>query len=466
MPRRSIEPPPWRRRNRSTPLSEASKAAADASRAAAESARDEAVVFARQLVARHGEVEQLARHLNEEYGSPAWKLILKYRAWVNRARRNYIVRKVFEPGLLSILRLFGIEASAPPSPPANPSNATSLPDAPEAGSTQAAAAAEDPYQKWIRENEPDATDLATQGRVSAEFAYLPRISVITPVYKVPLEIIRETVASVQAQSYGNWELCLAHGEPRAEDVRRYLESVAAEDARVKVSLLTENHGISGNSNAAFALASGEFIALLDHDDTLAPFALFEIVKTLNDDRSADFLYSDKDLISIETHPPQRFNPLFKPEWSPEVMLCANYLTHLCVLRSELVREIGGWRAETDGAQDWDLFLRFLSPGRRVRHIPKVLYHWRQISPHPWRHAWFEAKPFAAQAQLVTMRDYGQGQGWDVSIQVPDAGKDVRVHWNRKPSQSISLIFLSTGAGAGAVLSRAKTLLGYRGRVGH
>ena len=161
-----------------------------------------------------------------------------------------------------------------------------------------------------------------------------------PVYRVPLPILKAMVESVRPQTYSRWELCLAHGEPEDVPARAWLRTVAQDDRRIKVELLDENLGISGNSNRALALATGEFVGLLDHDDTLAPFALYEVVKVINEKPDVDFIYSDKDCLNEKG---ERISPLFKPHWSPELMLSANYLTHFCVMRMEHLRAIGGWR---------------------------------------------------------------------------------------------------------------------------
>jgi O-antigen biosynthesis protein len=428
---------------------ESVRAASEADKVHADADRRQALVRLTELELRNVEVEQLARNLNAEYASPAWQLILKYRNWVNRARRNVLVRKVFEPSLLAILRGVGVRGPAA-AEPAAPREPVGAPAAVEPAPI-------DPgYQQYIRENEPDHLDWVVQARISARFAYRPKVSIITPVYKVPLEVIRETVASVMQQSYHNWELCLVHADAGAPDVARYLESLANEDPRIKFRALAKNGGISENSNVALTLATGEFIALLDHDDTLAPFALFEVIKALNDDPAADFIYSDKDNLCGNADAWQRLQPLFKPQWSPEVLFSANYLTHLSVLRTELVREIGGWRKETDGAQDWDLFLRFIAKAQSVRHIPKVLYHWRQIRTSVAARG-FDAKPFAARAQAVTLRDYCQSQGWTVEVQEPHTGKDVRVIWKADPARSVSVVFLPATSGKD-ILARAGALL--------
>ena len=195
---------------------------------------------------------------------------------------------------------------------------------------------------------PTTSSWSDQRGQAANLAYRPLISILTPVYNTPVPILDATIRSVLGQTYDHWELCLADGNSTDPRVREALRAWEGRDPRIRVEFLAENRGISGNSNAALAMARGEFVALLDHDDLLAPPALFENASLLNRHPEADFLYSDRDLISEDGT--RRFLPFLKPEWSPEVMLTANYLTHLCVFRTRLAREVGGFDPATDGAR--------------------------------------------------------------------------------------------------------------------
>jgi O-antigen biosynthesis protein len=414
------------------------------------------------LLSRHAEVEQLAQHIDNEYRSPAWQLIKRYRHWMDSARsRHPVIRKVIEPAVVRTLRAVGAAPKPPAPQPALPPEPVVAALAPAVDRALSAPGPQSPvtdpaYLEWIRKNEPNPDDLQILAGVGREFAYRPKISIVTPVYKVPLPVVREAVASVQSQIYDNWEFCIAHADPEGTEVREYLRAAAEADPRIKLELMAENLGISRNSNIALALATGEFIGLLDHDDTLAPFALFEVAKALNDDPAIDFLYSDKDQLVEEGGVEHRVDPLFKPRWSPEVMLSANYLTHFSVMRSEIVHAIGGWRPETDGAQDWDLFLRATSRSRRVHHIPKVLYHWRRIATSVAARG-FDAKPYAADAQRLTLQNYCQSQGWDVEARIPDSTGTVHLVWKLRPEEKISIILLPTATPAEAI-SKAKALL--------
>ena len=233
------------------------------------------------------------------------------------------------------------------------------------------------YADWIRDTEPTEEVLTYQREAVMRLAYRPRFSLLTPVYNPPLPVLREMVASVQAQTYPDWELCLVDGASSEPGMAQFLEEAAASDARIRLTRLAENAGIVGNSNEALAMATGDFCVLLDHDDRIAPDALYEVALALNARPDLGFIYSDHDLLSEDGL--KRHSPLFKPDFSPEIMLSANYLTHLSVIRRDLIEAVGGFAPGTDGAQDWDLFWRVLerlSPPQ-IGHIPKVLYHWRE-----------------------------------------------------------------------------------------
>jgi O-antigen biosynthesis protein len=235
-------------------------------------------------------------------------------------------------------------------------------------------ASQDAYPRWIAKNEPSAKDLRRQRKT--RFAFSPRISMVVPVYNTPPGFLRAMLDSVRAQTYGNWELCLADGASPGPETARILKEYARRDPRIRLALLPENRGIAGNTRAALELARGEYVAFVDHDDTLAPFALYEIVRALNQDRELDFLYSDEDLLDEEG---RRHHPHFKPDWSPDTLRSHNYICHLVAIRRELLERVGGLREGFDGSQDYDVVLRATERASRVHHIPKVLYHWRRHS---------------------------------------------------------------------------------------
>lgn len=230
------------------------------------------------------------------------------------------------------------------------------------------------YQEKYLLQRPSAKLLARQRRT--HFPYEPLISLIVPVYNPPVKFLREMIESVQAQSYSKWELCLADGSTE-EAPWRLLSELAARDSRLKIKRLAENLGISGNSNAALELATGDYIALFDHDDILPVEALFELVRALNPEQGKrpDFIYTDEDKINESCT--RYFDPHFKPDFSPDFLNSNNYICHLTAMSAQLLAAAGGsFRSEYDGAQDYDLVLRATEKAESIVHIPKVLYHWR------------------------------------------------------------------------------------------
>lgn len=222
-----------------------------------------------------------------------------------------------------------------------------------------------PKLLWLRKN------------TIRRLGYQPKISIIVPVFDPPRQILQKTIQSVLNQSYQNWELCLVDGnsqrEPFIKDVMVYH---ARKDNRIKIKFLPQNKGIAGNSNEAVKMATGEFISLLDHDDELAPQALFEVVKALNNEgRGAELIYTDEDRISLDGY---YCDPFHKPDWSPDYLLNVNYICHLAVIKAELLRRVGGFDIRAEGAQDYDLFLRLSEQTEKIHHVPKILYHWRRI----------------------------------------------------------------------------------------
>lgn len=267
----------------------------------------------------------------------------------------------------------------------------------------------DPYEAWIIQHEPTKEALIEDyAKNSISFKYIPKISIIMPVWNTEKKWLISAIDSVLNQIYENWELCIADGGSTIQEVKDVLEIYSERDPRIKVNFLPENKGISGNSKEASSLATGEFIALLDHDDELAPFALYEVVKAINRHPEVDFIYSDRDKISVTG---KRFDPFFKPDWSPDYLLSQNYLCHLTVTRKKIFDEIGGFREGYDGSQDHDLFLRVTEATDKIIHIPKVLYHWRSL-PYSAAGGGIDAKPYAVNAAIKALQDSIRRRGWN------------------------------------------------------
>jgi GT2 family glycosyltransferase/glycosyltransferase involved in cell wall biosynthesis len=261
------------------------------------------------------------------------------------------------------------------------------------------------YQSWITAHEPSAAALAEQKSSVQKFSYRPLISLVMPVYNPPLAILRETLNSVLMQTYDGWELCIANGSS-VPGVKTLLDEFALQDDRILVSHLAGNLGISGNSNEALGMARGEFVALLDHDDALAPNMLYEVVGLLNKHAQADIIYFDEDKVLEDKN--VRTDPFFKPDWSPHLLLSVNYLTH-AVFRRDLVLEVGGFNSTMDGAQDWDLAFRCTEKTNHIFHIPKILYHWRKMQTSTAQ-AVETAKPWAYEAQVHAVQAHLQRVG--------------------------------------------------------
>ena len=232
------------------------------------------------------------------------------------------------------------------------------------------------YKKWISKNEPTKTDLEIQTKNVSLFKYQPLISIVVPIHDAPLKMLTEMIESVIAQTYPNWELCIADGNSQKLYVKGTLSSYAQRDKRIKLKFLSVNKGIVGNTNEAISITKGEFIAFLDYDGLLAPFALYEVVKLLNEKPNLDFIYSDEDKISENSK--IRFDPFFKPDWGPslDTLRSQNYFCHLAVIRKSFLDKIGWFREGFEGSQDYELFLRVIENTDKIGHIPKILYHWR------------------------------------------------------------------------------------------
>ena len=233
---------------------------------------------------------------------------------------------------------------------------------------------QDAYDRWIEENE--SYDINQIKQEIATFSYQPKISIAVPVYNVEEKWLRACVDSLKNQYYSNWELCIADDASTQSYIRPLLEGMMAEDERIKVVFRSENGHISEATNSALGICTGDYIGFMDNDDELAPNALYEVVKALNEDRAIEFIYTDEDKITTRG---KRFDPFFKPNWNETLLLGHNYITHFVVVKNDLVlREVGGLRKEYNGSQDYDFVLRATQKAKKIHHIAKILYHWRTV----------------------------------------------------------------------------------------
>ena len=257
------------------------------------------------------------------------------------------------------------------------------------------------YQRWIALFDDDTEHMGALRTTIEAWPDRPTVSVLMPVYNPPEALLDAAIRSVVDQVYPDWELCIANDASTDPHVAPVLDRWAARDDRIRVVHRPENGHISHASNSALELATGEWLALLDHDDVLRPHALAEAMLAVRGRPEAGLIYSDEDKIDDDGI---RFSPFFKPDFSPDLLRSQNYLNHLTVHRTEHVRAVGGWRPGYEGSQDYDLNLRVmarLEPGQVV-HVPKVLYHWRATAGSTA--AKNDAKGYAYEAGLKALRD--------------------------------------------------------------
>jgi O-antigen biosynthesis protein len=294
------------------------------------------------------------------------------------------------------------------------------------------------YQEWIRANELTAGKRAEIRKQIETLESKPLISVVMPVYNVGEKWIRLAIESVIAQLYPNWELCIADDASPSPHIRRLLDEYASRDARVKVVYRIENGHISAASNSALDLAAGEFSALLDHDDELSEDALYWIADEINKHPETAMIYSDEDKIDAAG---RRSEPKFKPDWSRDFFYSLNLITHLSVYRTSLLRDIGGFRVGFEGSQDHDVALRVMEqiPETAIRHIPRILYHWRAIPGSVALSG--EAKPYALEKGREAIRSHFERTG--ISADVVAAVDNLhRVRYTLPdPMPKVSLIVL-------------------------
>jgi GT2 family glycosyltransferase len=252
------------------------------------------------------------------------------------------------------------------------------------------------YAQWVEEYDTlDESDAEGMAALYATLKDPPLVSILMPVFNPPEQVLREAIESVISQAYTNWELCIGDDGSSEPHVRRMLDGYEQSTDRIRVVRRSLNGGISAASNSALEIAQGELVALLDHDDLLRPHSLLLSVLRFQTDPRIGFVYSDADC--IDEHG-ERFSHHFKTDWNPALLPCQNCMGHLSVIRTELVRSVGGFRPEFDGSQDWDLALRVTErlPPEGIAHVPHVLYHWRAIAGSVALEG-LAAKPYAADA---------------------------------------------------------------------
>ncbi|MBV9075889.1 MAG: glycosyltransferase [Methylobacteriaceae bacterium] len=269
------------------------------------------------------------------------------------------------------------------------------------------------YAAWLLENETvSEAERRFMLDLMAEWRDPPLISVVMPVYNTPPRELEAAIRSVESQLYPRWELCIADDASPDPAVRPVLEAALARDTRIKVAWRPENGNIAAASNSALALATGAFVALLDHDDLLPPHALYYVAREIVAHPDSDIIYTDEDKVDESG---ARYDPHMKSDWNEEMLLAQNYLNHLSVFRTELVRRAGAFRLGLEGSQDHDLILRILdhTDETRIRHVPRVLYHWRNYK----RSGAFSGRRLdeALRARRRALEDYVARRGIDGEV---------------------------------------------------
>ncbi len=265
-----------------------------------------------------------------------------------------------------------------------------------------------PYGPWYEAYVPDEAVLQKQRKV--KFSQRPLISIVVPAYRTPVVFLRQMIDSLLLQTYSNWELCIANGSPEDEEMQKVLIEYAEKDSRIRFQNLEENLGIAENTNAAFGMAEGEFVGLLDHDDLLAPNALYEVVCALEKAPEADVVYTDEDKVTTDLK--EHFQPHLKPDFNLDLLRSNNYICHFFLVRRSIVETAGGFRREFDGAQDYDFIFRCVESARKVVHVPEILYHWRthkaSTADNPASKMYaFEAGKRAIEAHLQRTKTEGE-----------------------------------------------------------
>ena len=296
------------------------------------------------------------------------------------------------------------------------------------------------YRKWIEKYAAITPQLGAA--MVTDVATWPTpvlISVIMPSYNIEPKWLSAAIESVRNQIYPHWELCISDDASTLAGIRPLLERYAAQDPRIRLTFRATNGHISANSNSALALASGDYVALLDADDLLSEDALYWVAREIALHPDIDLLFSDEDKIDGKGN---RFGPYFKPAWNPALMLSQNMFCHLGVYRRELVEKVGGFRVGYEGSQDYDLVLRCAAKttNERIRHIPRVLYHWRAVAGSTAADG--SAKSYAWKAGQAAIADYLHNAGINAAVK-PVLGAYYQVEYEEPKAGPLVSILLPT-----------------------
>ena len=292
---------------------------------------------------------------------------------------------------------------------------------------------EEQYEFWLRQIVLSPRRLRAMRRHARRFRYQPVFSIVMPVHNPRPEWLRDAVECVRNQVYPQWELCIADDASSRQDVLDVLREYEA-DPRIRIAYLDSNLGIAGASNVALRQASGEYVAFLDHDDVLKPNALFEVAKLLNASPHLDYVYSDEDKQELDGRLVAHF---FKPDWSPDLLMSVNYVTHFSVYRRSLLEHVGGFRSGFEGSQDYDLVLRVTEVTDRVGHVPLPLYSWRKVPGSAA--ASLDFKDYAWEAGRKALSEAAQRRGYDATVTPALVPHRYRVRYRIKGNPRVTII---------------------------
>lgn len=288
------------------------------------------------------------------------------------------------------------------------------------------------YEIWLKKKQLSEAELERER--NEKFVLCPKYSIVIPLYNTPLNYLEELIESIVGQTYGNFQLCLADGSTQ-EDVGDFIRKKYGKDSRIVYRKLTENRGISMNTNEAVDMADGDFIMLCDHDDTIALNTLYEMTKAVNETPEIDVIYTDEDKVTMDGK--HYFEPHFKPDFNLDYLRSTNYICHIFVVKKTIVDEVGTLRSEYDGAQDYDFILRCCEKAKVIHHIPKVLYHWRS---HPASTAGNpESKLYAYEAGRKAVEAHYKRLGIDATVVMTENYGHYRTQFTIEGQPLISII---------------------------
>lgn len=296
------------------------------------------------------------------------------------------------------------------------------------------------FERWLRLHYPTGDVLRRMEEEAGKFRFTPTIDVVMAVCDPDMQWLEATVASVRAQVYHNWHLCIADDASERTQVRTRLQALASEDPRIGLVRQNKRGGIASASNAALALGTGQFVCFLDHDDELAPHALFRIVQALNADPKLDVIYSDECALEVTG---RKVDPHFKPDFAPDLLMSMNYIGHLVTCRRTCLDEVGGFRRHFDGSQDYDLLLRLTERTDRIHHIADILYLWRRIPGSSSGDA--QAKPYAYSAAVRALTEAVERRGEQADVTMVQPGR-YRVHYHLTKRPLVSIIIPTRNRG--------------------